>query len=130
MKMHQRLTSDERGMTLVELIVVLLVMAVLLTLAVGSYLGGRQRAERSVAQANVRGIASAIHAYHVDNGTYAGMSLAGLKAVYDAGIQPAHYSFGDPSNLTETSYCVQSTAGGETYRKAGPAADIVPGACP
>jgi prepilin-type N-terminal cleavage/methylation domain-containing protein len=128
--MRHRLTSEERGLTLVELLVVLLIIAVLISLAVGSYLGGRERAERSVAQANVRAIVPTIHAYHWDEGTYTGMTMAGLKADYDQGIDPTLYSFGSPTNLTDSSYCVQSTFGGETYRKAGPAADIVPGPCP
>jgi Tfp pilus assembly protein PilE len=117
-------------MTLVEMIVVLLVVAVLMSIAVASYVGARQQGERSVAQANVRGIVSSIHAYHFVNGTYAGMTIAALNADYDAGVNPSVYSFGDASNLTDSSYCVQSTVGGETFRKAGPSADIVPGACP
>jgi prepilin-type N-terminal cleavage/methylation domain-containing protein len=128
--MHRVLKSNERGFTLVEMIVVVMIIAVLLSIAVGSYLGARERGERSAAMANVRAVVPSAHAYHFDNGTYVGMTLAGLKADYDAAIEPSLYSLGDPSNLTDSSYCVQSTAGGETYRKAGPAADIVPGTCP
>ena len=121
---------DDRGLTLVELVVVLMIIAVLISVAVASYLGARQRSHQSVAQANLRGIVPSLHAYHFDNGTYVGATLDGLKADYNAAIEPSHYSFGDGANLTELSYCVESTAGGETYRKAGPAADIVRGACP
>jgi prepilin-type N-terminal cleavage/methylation domain-containing protein len=128
--MRRRLISDDQGFTIVEMIIVLMIIGILTSITVGSYLGARERGERSAAMANVRAVVAPVHAYQFDNGTYEGMTLAGLKADYDATLEPSLYSFGDPSNLTDTSYCVQSTAGGETFRKAGPAADIVPGACP
>jgi len=58
------------------------------------------------------------------------MTLAGLRSTYDASIDPASYSFGDSSNLTETSFCVQSTSADKTWRKNGPSAPIESGACP
>jgi prepilin-type N-terminal cleavage/methylation domain-containing protein len=121
--------ASEPGMTLVELVVVLAVIAVLMTIAVGSYLGARHKAEERTAQANVRAIVPALTAYHTDHGTYETMTLDGLKA-YDQSIDAGNYSFGAPANLTATSYCVDSTSSGETWRKAGPDADIVPGPCP
>jgi type IV pilus assembly protein PilA len=127
-----RVTHDaasEHGMTLVELVIVLTIMAVLLTIAIGSYLGARQRAEERTAQANVRAILPAISAYHSDHGTYETMTFAALRS-YDQSIDPSTYSFGDAANLTSSAFCVQSTEGGETWRKAGPDADIVAGACP
>jgi prepilin-type N-terminal cleavage/methylation domain-containing protein len=116
-------------MTLVELIVVMAVMAVLMTIAIGSYLGARQKAEERTAQANIRAILPAISAYHTDHGTFETMTFAGLQS-YDQSLDPSIYSFGDPGNLTESDYCVQSTTGGETWRKDGPDAGLVTGACP
>jgi prepilin-type N-terminal cleavage/methylation domain-containing protein len=130
MVMRHRLRDDESGITLIEMIVVLMVIAILVTVAVSSFLGARERAGRSAAQANVRAIVPALHAYRDDYGTYAGMSIDGLKALYDLKIDSSRYSLGDPSNLTDSTYCVQSTVGAETFRKAGPNADIVVGVCP
>jgi prepilin-type N-terminal cleavage/methylation domain-containing protein len=121
--------ASESGMTLVELVVVLAVMAVLMTIAIGSYLGARQNAEERTAQANIRAILPAVSAYHSDHGTYETMTFAGLQS-YDQSLDPGPYSFGDPGNLTTSDFCVQNTAGGETWRKDGPDADIVTGACP
>ena len=122
--------AAEPGMTLVELVIVLAIMAVLMTIAIGSYLGARQKAEERTAQANVRAILPAISAYHSDHGTYETMTFAALQG-YDQSLDPSTYSFGDEAaNLTATDFCVQSTAGGETWRKAGPDADVVSGACP
>jgi prepilin-type N-terminal cleavage/methylation domain-containing protein len=114
------------GMTLVELVVVLAIMAVLMTIAIGSYLGARQKAEERTAQANVRAILPAISAYHSDHGTYETMTFAALQS-YDQSLDPSTYSLGD---LTDSDFCVHSTQGGETWHKAGPDADIVTGACP
>lgn len=121
--------ASESGMTLVELVIVLAIMAVLITIAVGSYLGARQKAEERTAQANIRAILPAISAYHSDHGTYETMTFAGLQT-YDQSLDPSMYSFGDPGNLTTSDFCVQSTAGGEIWQKQGPDADIVTGACP
>jgi prepilin-type N-terminal cleavage/methylation domain-containing protein len=121
--------ASQRGMTLVELIVVLAIMAVLMTIAIGSYLGARQKAEERTAQANIRAILPAVSAYHADHGTYETMTFAALQG-YDQSLDPSGFSFGDPGNLTDNGYCVQSTAGGETWHKAGPDAVLVTGACP
>lgn len=125
-----RYAWDAQGMTLVELVVVMTIIAILLAVTVTSYRGVREQADHSAAEANIRVVLPAITAYYVDHHTYATMSFAALKAEYDRGIDPAKYSFGSPGNLTDSSYCVESTSGGETYRKAGPAVDIVPGSCP
>jgi prepilin-type N-terminal cleavage/methylation domain-containing protein len=116
-------------MTLLELMIVLIIISILLTVAIGSFLGARQKAEERTAQANVRAVVPAISAYYADHGTYETMTLAALQS-YDQSLDASTYSFGDPGNLTETDFCVQSTAGGETWRKVGPGADIVAGACP
>lgn len=125
-----RYARDARGMTLVELVIVMTIIAILLAVTVASYLGVREQADHSAAEANVRVVLPAITAYYVDHRTYATMTLAALKADYDRGLDPAKYSFGSPGNLTDESYCVESTSGDETYRKAGPSVDIVPGSCP
>jgi prepilin-type N-terminal cleavage/methylation domain-containing protein len=128
LRVAHRATPDS-GLTLVELVVVLAIMAVLMTIAIGSYLGARQKAEERTAQANIRAILPAISAYHSDHGTYETMTPAALQS-YDQSIDPSMYSFGDAVNLTDADFCVQSTQGGETWRKDGPDADIVTGACP
>ncbi len=119
----------EDGFTLVELLVVVVIIGILLSVAISSYLGTRGRAERSTAAANVRAIVPSIEAYGSDEGTYSSMTLAALKADYDQALDVSRYSFGSAANLTDSSYCVQSTAGAETWSKAGPGDPISPGAC-
>jgi prepilin-type N-terminal cleavage/methylation domain-containing protein len=122
--------AGQAGFTLVELIIVVTIMVILLSVAVSSYLGAREKAQVAAAEGNVRVIVPSIEAYFNDHGTYSTMTLDILRDDYDSGIDPARYSFGAPANLTDSDYCVQSTAGATTYRKAGPDADVVAGTCP
>ena len=125
-RLNNRITrsGSEGGFTLIELLVVIIIIGILLAIAIPSYLKFRDRANESAAKANVRSAIPAVEAYYADNNTYAGMTLAGLQASYDAGIK--NITFG---SLSATSYCVQSVVGQATFNKAGPSADIVSGAC-
>jgi type IV pilus assembly protein PilA len=121
----------EGGFTLIELLVVIIIIGILLAIAVPSYLGFRDRANDSAAKANVRAIVPAIEAFYSDHGTYVGMHLTGnpnnpgaLDASYDQSIDPTKYSL---SGVAAATYCISSTSGSKTWRKVGPAGQIVSG---
>ena len=125
--LRKRVTGDERGFTLIELLVVVIILGILTAIAVPSYLSFRGRSNDAAAKANVRTIIPDIEQYNADNNGYAGMTMTGLQATYDASIDPSKYTL---KSVTATSYCVDSSSGTSVWNKAGPNAQIVAGACP
>jgi type IV pilus assembly protein PilA len=113
------------GFTLIELLVVIIIIGILLAIAIPSYLKFRDRANKSAAQANVRASIPAVEAFYADNNTYAGATLSYLQSTYDQGVKNIVIQ-----SAGSTTYCIESTVGAETWKKAGPGADILTGSCP
>ena len=121
-----RMRTEERGFTLIELLVVIIILAILLAIAIPSYLSFRTRANNSAAQANVRAAVPGMEAYNADHATgYTGVTLTKLQGSYDAGIKNIKISVANA-----TLYCIRNTIPGTaTYHKTGPSGDIKPGGC-
>ena len=77
-KIHQRLHNDE-GFTLVELMVVVLIIAILMAIAIPTFLGARQKAQDRAAQSNLRNALTAEKVYYVDNEKYTSASLSAIE---------------------------------------------------
>jgi hypothetical protein len=78
----------------------------------------------SAAESNVRAIIPALEAYYVDNGTYEGATLEGLRSVYDAQLPDVVIA-----RANALTYCVESSVGAVSYFKNGPRIEILPGHC-
>lgn len=63
---------DDAGFTLIELMVVVLIIAILIAVAVPTFLGARERAQDSSAQSNLRNALTAAAVISADQGDYAG----------------------------------------------------------
>jgi prepilin-type N-terminal cleavage/methylation domain-containing protein len=114
------LLRDERGFTVIELLIVTVILAILILLAVPGYLQLRDNAYKGTAQSNVKNVLVAANLYYTsNNSSYAGMTIAGLKT-YDARIPNGTYvnnSGTDAAGVTKritldaTHFCIYATAG-------------------
>jgi type IV pilus assembly protein PilA len=62
--------DDDEGFTLIELMVVVLIIAILIAIAIPTFLGARQRAQDRAAQSNVRNAFTAEKTYYTDKQAY------------------------------------------------------------
>jgi len=122
-----RRLEDERGATLVEVQMVMVIMGILATSAGPSVLGAVDQAKKIAAASNVSSAVPLVEAYYLDNGSYLGMDVAS-GGLLGGGLQAYDPSPGvrvDPAQSGWSSYCVYSTVGSFTFYKAGPLGEIV-----
>ncbi len=74
--MHRR----EEGFTLVELMVVVLIIAILIAVAVPTYLGMRERAFDTAAKEGAHNSLKAAKAIHADSDSYVGVTVGEMTA--------------------------------------------------
>jgi type IV pilus assembly protein PilA len=75
--LRKRLARPEEGFTLIELMVVVLIIAILLAIAIPTFLGARSRAQDRAAQSNLRNALTAEKTYYTDNQVYTNDIAAG-----------------------------------------------------
>jgi type IV pilus assembly protein PilA len=122
-------TRDESGFTLIELLVVLIIIGVLLAIAVPSYLGFKDRAEKNASQANVRAALPSVEAYYSDVGNYTNMTKTTGDAPDTQGLTSI-----DPGTAAKLSkaegtgtgatYCVSAKVGNWFASSSGPGGAI------
>jgi general secretion pathway protein G len=98
---------DERGFTLLELMVVVAIIAVIAAILVPNFFHARAQAAVSACEANMRAIATAAEIYYSDNQQYP-----------STGTNPVSTAFGD-ANTTAGRYLSQTptdpASGGQGY---------------
>src|SRR3954449_5441407 len=72
--------KTEEGFTLIELMVVVLIIAILLAIAIPTFLGARTKAQDRAAQSDLRNALTTQKTYYVDNQAYTASSTA-LSAI-------------------------------------------------
>ncbi len=78
----RRRRDDEEGFTLIELMVVVLIIAILIAIAIPTFLGARARAQDRAAQSDLRNGLTAEKTVYTDNQTYiSDVTTTGLKGV-------------------------------------------------
>jgi type IV pilus assembly protein PilA len=119
--LRERLARED-GFTLIELLVVLIIIGVLLAIAVPSYLGFKDKSQKTAAAADVREAEPSAEAYYSDNNTYATISKPGLLT-YDSGLSP------DLQTVVggATKYCISAKNGSWYAHVVGPGGTITQG---
>ncbi|MGH2640594.1 MAG: type IV pilin protein [Actinomycetota bacterium] len=101
---------NERGFTLIELMVVILIIAILILLALPTFLGARERAWDRAAQADIRNAFAAERAYYSDTLTYT--TVPAEMTAIEAAIT---YVDGDTPLVTHVAYLHHHVATNELF---------------
>ena len=145
LKLLRNRIQDDKGFTLIELMVVVLIIAILIAIAIPTFLGLRERAQDRAAQAELRDGMTAAKAFYTDDENYDAFDAAAGQAV-----EPSlDWVDGDPAegqvgvnaltddqvavlvSLSETGtyFCLQDDAGTTGYGSSDVSAAAAAGDC-
>ena len=112
----QQVKRDERGFTLIELMVVVVIIAILAAIALPLFLNQRAKAADARAVANVREAATAVVLYYQENGT-APADIAALSGYGFNQSDPVVVMFAEGTAAT-ANWCLSSETQGGTQTHA------------
>jgi type IV pilus assembly protein PilA len=119
-RLHRK---DERGFTLIELMIVIAIIGILAAIAIPQFSAYRTRSYNSSAQSDVRNLATAQEAYYVDNSSYCSdyTALVGTAFGYMQSGSVSVEVVGDTTAYTITG---AHSSGDKTYYLTGPGGTI------
>ena len=116
--------KDQKGFTLIELMIVIAIIGILAAIAIPQFSAYRKRSYNSAAQSDLKNATTAQEAYFVDEQTYTGVvnNLAGASY----GLYTSQNVTISILNADTDSYTMQSyhSSGDKTWTIAGPGGSI------
>ena len=116
-KLRQRLSHQE-GFTLIELLIVIVIIGILLAIAVPSYLGFKDRANKRAVQSDLRAALPTAEAYYSDKGSYTNLTIKSMASI-DTGLASDVVGI---ASAQKSSYCLKGSKGGQDWSVHGPGA--------
>jgi type IV pilus assembly protein PilA len=117
-------TRDEKGFTLIELMIVIAIIGILAAIAIPQFSAYRQRSYNSAAEADLRNAATAQEAYFVDNSTYCSTTPTLIGPTYGLYLSnKVAFRIGAAGNQTYRMYAYHPS-GSHSYIIRGPGGSI------
>ncbi len=115
--------KNEKGFTLIELMIVIAIIGILAAIAIPQFSAYRKRSYNAAANADLRNAATAQEAYYVDWEIYASdiTALVGTYGLYTSKGVTFNTCSGDVTSYTMSAY---HGSGDVTYSIAGPGGSI------
>ncbi|HEX3548991.1 MAG TPA: prepilin-type N-terminal cleavage/methylation domain-containing protein [Candidatus Elarobacter sp.] len=99
--------ENERGFTLIELMIVVAIIAILAWILIPNFVNARSQAQTAACESNLRAIATAMELYYADNQVYPTAS--------GAAVQPALLTVNGVAYLNNTPKDPAAQSGAATY---------------
>ena len=117
--------KDEKGFTLIELMIVIAIIGILAAIAIPQFSAYRQRSYNSAAKSDLRNAATAQEAYQVDEQTYKGDPNDLVGATYGLFLSE-NVAISGAVDTAGTAYTMTAfhSKGDKTFTLAGPGGTI------
>jgi prepilin-type N-terminal cleavage/methylation domain-containing protein len=135
LKLRQRMSREESGFTLVELLVVMLILGLLIAVAIPTFFNQKQKANDADSKAMAHTAQTAMETFATDhNGAYTGADLGALQTiestiddtvVVDSATDDS-YSITVTNPITDHTFSIVRSVGAFTY----PCTPVDEGGCP